>query len=389
MTITSTEHLLPIAGRASLVLESGHGCYVFDSEGRRYLDAITGIGVNALGHAHPLITASLAHQAGRSIHTSNLFHHPFQAELAARLCAMTNLDRAFFASTGTEAVETALKAVRARGRAIAAEKIGMVALQNSFHGRTFGSLAVTGQPKYRAPFEPLSPQVTFVEPNDYRSLEEAVNTNTAGVILEPILGEGGIIPLDPEFVRLARRLATGADALLIADEIQCGLGRTGRRFAHEEAGIRPDIVVLAKPLGAGLPLAATLFTEEAAAALPPGTHGTTFGGGPLACRVALEFLDVMDGLLPNIRRVGSQLLDGLRALQAKHSTIAEVRARGLMIGIQLNRAGAPLVERAQRLGLLINCTHETVLRLLPPYVLSSDQAGDILEILDRVFSENA
>ena len=389
MTITSTDHLLPIAGRSPLVIESGHGCYVFDSGGRRYLDAITGIGVNALGHAHPLITAALAHQAGRSIHTSNLFGHPFQAELAARLCMMAGLDRAFFTSSGTEAVETALKAARARGRAMAPGKIGLVALNNSFHGRTFGSLAVTGQPKYRAPFEPLSPEVVFVEPNDCRRLEAAITERTAGVILEPILGEGGIIPLELEFLRLARELATGADALLIADEIQCGLGRTGRRFAYEQAEIQPDIVVLAKPLAAGLPLGATLFTEEAAAALPPGTHGTTFGGGPLACRVALEFLDVMDGFLPNVRHVGRQLFDGLLEQRARHSVIAEVRGRGLMIGIQLNRPGAPLVERAQQLGLLINCTHEAVLRLLPPYVLSSDQAEEVLEILDRVFSESA
>ena len=284
---TCVDHLLPVAGRSSLTIESGQAAYVFDSDGRRYLDAITGIGVNALGHAHPRLTAAIADQARQCLHTSNLFHNPFQDRLADRLCEMTGLDLAFFSSTGTEAVEAALKAVRAR-------RLGkIVALHNSFHGRTFGSLAVTGQPKYRQPFEPFSLDVAFVEPNDRWGLLQAMSGEIAGVIVEPVLGEGGIIPLDAGFLQLARELATRSGALLIADEIQCGLGRTGRHFAYQASGIRPDIVVLAKPLGGGLPLAATLFTEEAAAALPPGTHGTTFGGGPLACRVALEFLDVI------------------------------------------------------------------------------------------------
>lgn len=372
---TSMDCLLPVAGRSPVTIESGQGSYVFDSEGRRYLDAITGIGVNALGYAHPRLTAALMHQAKLCVHTSNLFQHPFQERLAERLCAMTGLARVFFSSTGTEAVEAALKAVRARrpGR--------LIALHNSFHGRTLGSLAVTGQPKYRLPFEPLAPQVTFVEPNDCCGLKDAMSEDTAGIILEPILGEGGIRPLTADFLVLARRLSTQSGALLIADEIQCGLGRTGRHFGYEESGIRPDIIVLAKPLAGGLPLGATLFTEEAAAALPPGTHGTTFGGGPLACRVALEFLDAMEELLPNVRRVGRQLMADLRSLGV------EVRGRGLMIGIALNRPGHAIVERARERGLLINCTHETVLRLLPPFTLSSGEAREIVEILDSCFSE--
>lgn len=377
---TCVDHLLPVAGRSALSIESGQGAYVFDSGGRRYLDAITGIGVNALGYGHPRLTAAIADQSQRCVHTSNLFHNPFQDRLADRLCEMTGLDMAFFSSTGTEAVEAALKAVRAR-------RLGkIVALHNSFHGRTFGSLAVTGQPKYRQPFEPLSLDVAFVEPNDRWGLLQAMSGDIAGVIVEPVLGEGGILPLEAGFLQLARELATRSGALLIADEIQCGLGRTGRHFAYDAAGIRPDIVVLAKPLGGGLPLAATLFTEEAAAALPPGTHGTTFGGGPLACRVALEFLDVMEELLPNIRVVGKQLHEGLRALRATHPSVSEVRGSGLMIGIQLDRPGQPLVDRARELGLLINCTHSTVLRLLPPFTLSTDEANEILEILSATLS---
>lgn len=380
---TCTDHLLAVAGRSPLTIESGQGCHVFDAEGRRYLDAITGIGVNALGYSHPGITAALLDQAQLCVHTSNLFHNPFQARLAGRLCAMSGLDRAFFSSTGTEAVETALKAVRAHGRARRPDKIELVALRNSFHGRTFGSLAVTGQPKYQRPFDPMAAQVAFVEPNDLCGLLKAVNENTAGIILEAVLGEGGIIPLDADFLRMARALATRFGALLIADEIQCGLGRTGLLFGYEASGVRPDIVVLAKPLAGGLPLGATLFTEEAAAALPPGTHGTTFGGGPLACRVALEFLDVMEELLPNIRMIGGQLLEDLRALQRNHRVIREVRGKGLMIGIQLDRPGNVFVERARERGLLINGTHETVLRLLPPFTLSSGEAKEIVEILDR------
>lgn len=389
MTLADTrtdKHLLPVAGRAPLTITSGQGSFVFDAEGRRYLDAITGIGVNALGHAHPRIIEVMLDQAQLCLHTSNLFHHPYQGQLAERLCAMSGMERVFFSSSGTEAVEAALKAVRAYG---GNHKTELVALYNSFHGRTFGSLAITGQPKYRQPFEPLSPVVTFVEPNDARGLERAVNQNTAGIILEPILGEGGIFPLEPGFLLAARELATRSGALLVADEIQCGLGRTGRYFAYQESGIHPDIVVVAKPLGGGLPLGATLFTERAAAALPPGSHGTTFGGGPLACRVALEFLSMLDGLLPDIEERGEQLLEGLRGLSRRHSMIREVRGKGLMIGIQLDRAGGAFVERARDCGLLINCTHDTILRLLPPFTLTGVEAAQMIQCIDTSLSDQA
>jgi acetylornithine/N-succinyldiaminopimelate aminotransferase len=377
--------LLPTSGRPPMLVQSGRGCYLTDSSGRSYLDAISGIGVNALGHAHPRIVAALLEQAPLCIHTSPLYRHPYRGLLAETLCAMSGMDRAFFTNSGTEAVETALKAVRSRGRRQHPEKTRLVALHNSFHGRTFGSLAVTGQPKYRQPFEPLSPAVTFVEPNDYAGLENAVSEQTAGIIVEPVLGEGGIIPLETGFLRLARDLAARSSALLVADEIQCGLGRTGRYFAYEWSGIRPDIVVVAKPLAAGLPLGATLFSEDAAQALPPGTHGTTFGGGPLACRVALEFLSVLEEVLPRVGILGQELREGLERLREKHSAITEIRGKGLMLGMQLSCPGQPLVERAREHGLLINCTHETVLRLLPPFILTSGEAREILRILDEVF----
>jgi predicted acetylornithine/succinylornithine family transaminase len=382
---TEDQFLVGVYHRYPLVLASGQGCYVFDTQGCKYLDAITGVGVNALGHAHPKILSVLVEQACQAVHLSNLYYHPYQGQLAERLCALSGLDRAFFCSTGTEAMEAALKAARARGTKLG--KTEFVAIERSFHGRTVGSLAVTGQPKYRAPFEPLTPATTFVTANDLEQLEAAVSNRIAAIVLEPILGEGGIVPLSDAFLQRARELATQHGALLIADEIQCGLGRTGRVFAYEWAGIRPDIVTIAKPLAAGLPLGATLFTEEAAAALEPGSHGTTFGGGPLACRVALEFLNQMESLLPHVRQVGMYLSEELTRLWGRYGWLREIRGRGLMLGLQLDRPARPIVERAIEHGLLANATQETVLRMLPPYILEWEQADEVVRTLDRVFSE--
>ena len=373
--------------RYPLVVASGDGCYVFDTAGTRYLDAISGIGVSALGHGHPRILAALADQARLLIHSSNIVYHPYQGELAERLCRISGMDRVFFSSTGTEAMEAALKAVRAFARARRPAGTRLLALRRSFHGRTIGSLAVTGQPSYQAAFGPLTPDVTFVDPNDVTALRRAATGETAAIVLEPVLGEGGIIVLEEQFLRAARELADDAGAFLILDEIQCGLGRTGRHFAYQWAnaadGWRPDIVVLAKPLAAGYPLAATLFTDAAAAALPKGSHGTTFGGGPLACRLALELLSVLDELLPQIRATGEYLLDQLRALRQRHAIVSEVRGKGLMLGLELAAPARPVVERALERGLLVNSTHGNVLRLLPPFTLSRPQADEVVRILDE------
>jgi acetylornithine/N-succinyldiaminopimelate aminotransferase len=372
--------------RYPVELESGEGCYVRDTAGKRYLDAITGIGTNALGYRHPRIEAVLLEQAKLLVHTSNLFYHPYQGELADRLCRISGMDRVFFSSTGTEAIETALKAVRAYHHRAGTGKRRLVAVRNSFHGRTLGALAVLGQPPYRAPFEPLAPDVAFVAPNDCGALTAAVTDETAAVVLEPIAGEGGVVPLGNEFLHCARETATRRGALLVADEIQCGLGRTGSYFAidtaYRAAGVRPDLVTIGKPLACGLPLAATLFTDEVALALPAGAHGTTFGGGPLACRVAIEFLSVVEGLLPHIEQVGAHLMRGVRRLRSRHANVREIRGRGLMIGLELAAPGRPVVERALERGLLVNCTHETVLRLLPPFILSEREADEIVAILD-------
>ena len=381
------EYLLQNYARYPLALARGKGCWVYDLEGRRYLDLMAGIGVNALGHAHPRITRVIRQQAGLMIHSSNLYYHEYQGPLAKRLAQICGLQRAFFANTGTEAVEGALKMVHAHGRAIHADKFEIISLDNSFHGRTLGALSVTGQAKYRADFEPLIPGVKFVDKNDVAALEAAFNDRTAGIILEMIQGEGGINPLTAEFAAKARELATRYDALLVADETQCGVGRPGVHFAYQlfQPVILPDVVVAAKPLACGLPLGFILANEKAAAAIKPGMHGTTFGGGPLACRVSLEFLDILDELLPAIQRVGGYFKDSLEALAREHSFVREVRGCGLMLGVELAIPGKQFVLEAMAEGMLINCTHDTVLRFLPPYIITEKEVDRAVRILRKLF----
>jgi acetylornithine/N-succinyldiaminopimelate aminotransferase len=381
------EYLLQNYARYPLALARGKGCWVYDLEGRRYLDLMAGIGVNALGHAHPRITKVIRQQAGLMIHSSNLYYHEYQGPLAKRLVEISGLQRAFFANTGTEAVEGALKMVHAHGRAIQADKFEIISLDNSFHGRTLGALSVTGQAKYRTDFEPLIPGVKFVPKNDVAALEAAFNDRTAGIILEMIQGEGGINPLTAEFAAKARELASRYDALLVADETQCGVGRPGVHFAYQlfQPVILPDVVVAAKPLACGLPLGFILANEKAAAAIKPGMHGTTFGGGPLACRVSLEFLEILDELLPAIQRVGRYFKESLETLAGKYSFVKEVRGRGLMLGVELDIPGKQLVLDAMAEGMLINCTHDTVLRFLPPYIVTEKEVDRAVRILRELF----
>jgi acetylornithine aminotransferase/acetylornithine/N-succinyldiaminopimelate aminotransferase len=301
---------------------------------------------------------------------------------------MSGLDRAFFSNSGSEAIECALKAVRAHGRSLNLGKTRLVALEGSFHGRSFGALAVTGHPEYRRPFEPMCPEVTFVPPNDEDALARAVGDDTAGIIVEPVMGEAGVYPLADSFLRRARDLADRYGALLVADEVQCGLGRTGRHFAFQWSSIQPDIVATAKPLGAGLPLGATLLTNQAAQPFSAGLHGTTCGGGPLACRVALEFLSVMEELLPHVGDIGGVLRTKLEWLASRHPIITGIRSKGLMFGIQLSAPARPFLLRALERGLLLNCTHNTVLRLLPPFILTLEQAGEAAQILDQALDGN-
>ena len=383
------DYVLQNYARYPLVLTRGRGCYVYDTEGKRYLDFIAGIGVNALGHAHPRLLKVIREQAGLLIHCSNLYYHQYQGPLAKRLAEASGLERTFFANSGTEAMEGALKIVRAHGHAIHPEKIEIISLENSFHGRTLGALSITGQPKYRSDFEPLIPGVRFVPPNDAGALEAAFNERTAGIVIEMIQGEGGVYPLTHEYVAKARALADRFDALLVADEVQCGVGRPGTYFAYQRSTpvIMPDVVAAAKPLACGLPMGAILANARAAAAIKPGMHGSTFGGGPLVCRVALEFFDILDELLPAIQRVGGYFHVSLNELARKHSFVKEVRGFGLMLGVELTVPGKQIVVDAMAEGLLINCTHDTVLRFLPPYIVTEKEVDQAVKVLAKLFAK--
>jgi predicted acetylornithine/succinylornithine family transaminase len=383
------DYVLQNYARYPLVLHRGKGCYAFDLAGKRYLDLLAGIGVNALGYGHPRILRVLREQAGLLIHTSNYYYHEYQGPLAKRLAEISGLARSFFCNSGTEAMEGALKMIRAHGRKIDPEKYHIVALENSFHGRSLGALSVTGQPKYRQDFEPLLAGVKFVAANDAQALAHAVTEHTAGIILEWIQGEGGVHPMTVQFAAQARELASRHDALLVFDEIQCGVGRSGTYFSYQlaEPAILPDITVAAKPLGCGLPLGAIVANEKAAAAIGPGMHGTTFGGGPLACRVAIEFLDILKDLLPEIQRLGGEFKIELLDLARHYGFIREVRGYGLMLGMELEISGKQIVLDAMAEGLLINCIHDNVLRFLPPYVITDAEVDRALKILGRVLKK--
>jgi len=366
------EFVLQNYARYPVVLHRGKGCFVYDTAGKRYLDLIAGIGVNALGHAHPRIVKAIRDQAGLLLHTSNLYYNEYQGPLAERLAKASGLQRAFFCNSGTEAMEGALKMARAHGRSISPEKIEFIALQNSFHGRTFGSLSITGQEKYRTPFEPLVPGARFVPINDVAALEQMAGDRTAAIVIEWVQGEGGINPISSEYARKARELADRYNALLIFDEIQCGVGRPGTYFAYQTGDpiVPPDVMVAAKPLACGIPLGVIMANEKAAAAIASGMHGSTFGGGPLACRVALEFMDILEEMLPHIRAVGAYFRMKLDELSRRHHVIREVRGHGLMLGVELEVPGKQLVLDALAAGLLINVTHDKVVRFLPPYIIT-------------------
>jgi acetylornithine/N-succinyldiaminopimelate aminotransferase len=391
------QFLLPTYKRAPIVFTHGRGAYVFDSTGKKYLDFLGGIAVNALGHAHQRIVKTIRRESARAIHLSNLFHNEFQGPLARKLAEWSGLDRVFFANSGTEAIDGALKLARLCGHpsngaeAKKPAKTRILALQNSFHGRTFGALSVTATEKYRAPFEPLVPGVEFVVFNDVADLEAKFDDRVCAVILETIQGEGGIYPVSEKFWERARALATRYGALLIADEIQCGLGRTGRKFAYQKFASKPDIAVIAKPLAAGLPLGAILTNNSVAARISPGLHGTTFGGGPMICAVALEFLNIVEDqkLLENIRARGAELRAGLEELKTKFDFVKEIRGEGCMFGVELSVEGGPFVAEALKRGLLMNCTHDFTIRLLPPFLITKVQVREFLQMLDKILSETA
>jgi predicted acetylornithine/succinylornithine family transaminase len=373
--------------RYPLALKRGKGAWLYDLSGKRYLDLLSGIGVNALGHAHPRITRVIREQTALLIHSSNLYYHEYQGPLAKKLAETSGLDRAFFCNSGTEAMEAAVKMMHAHGRKLDPAKYEIIALDNSFHGRTVGALALTGQPKYRADFEPLMPGVKHIPMGDAAALEAAFSQRTAGMVIETIQGEGGINPAPVGYLRQARELADRYNALLVFDEIQCGIGRPGVHFAYQlhQPAVMPDVVTMAKPIACGLPLGAVIANEKAAVTIAPGMHGTTFGGGALACRVALEFYEILDELMPRMRQVSAQLFDRLNELKRKHDFIKDVRGAGLMIGVETEFPCKHLVQMGMEQGLLFNVTHDTVVRLLPPYILSEKEAAKALKGLARIF----
>jgi acetylornithine/N-succinyldiaminopimelate aminotransferase len=389
--------LLPTYERNPLLFVGGEGVHLIDEKGERYLDLLSGIGVNALGYGHPAIEKAIAEQSRKLIHISNLFFHEGQAELALRLTRMSGLDRAFFCNSGTEAWEAALKLARAHAGLLRSEgrTLGtkFLALENSFHGRTMGSVATTHKAKYREPFDPVMPGVEFVTFNDVADLKAKFSTDVCAVLIEAIQGEGGIRPVSREFISVARELTRSTGALLICDEIQAGLGRTGKWFAYQHYDVRPDVATIAKPLAGGLPLGAMLSTEEAARAIHPGMHGTTFGGGPLACAVALAVIDSMEQerLLHHVTVVGTYFHARLNQLAERHPAIVDVRGMGLMLAAELDSAelakqvAAEMLERR----ILINRTSETVLRFLPPFILGKGDVDHAIDALDSILMAHA
>src|SRR5438270_1787436 len=383
------QFLLQTYHRYPLVLQRGKGVFLYDLDGKRYLDFVAGLGVNALGHAHPRIVKVIREQAARVIHLSNLYYNEFQGLLAEKLCRLSGLQRAFFSNSGTEAIEGSIKLARLAGHRAGGEaKSQLVGLEGSYHGRTFGAMSLTGQDKYRKGFEPLLEDVKFVPRDDLEALRAVVNDNTCAIVLEPIFGEGGIHECSVDFLNECRALADQHRAALIFDEIQCGLGRTGTIFAFQSFGVTPDIVAIAKPIAAGLPLGAFIAKEEFASAISPGQHGTTFGGGPLACRVALEFLAIVEEekLLENVNKVGAYLQHQLNEVVEKRSAAVGVRGRGFIQGIQLEIPARPIVDGGLAEGVLFNSTQDTVVRFLPPFLLEEKHVDKAIRVLKKLLA---
>jgi acetylornithine aminotransferase/acetylornithine/N-succinyldiaminopimelate aminotransferase len=384
-------HVLQVYRRQPVVFESGQGCALFTTRGERYLDLISGVGVASLGHGHPRLAAALADQSRTLLHTSNLFHHPLQGELATKLAELSGLPRAFFCNSGAEAVEACLKFARRYWHAQGSPRSRVVALEHSFHGRTVGALSVTWDEHYRTPFAPLVPDVAFVSPEDLDALDAAITSDTAAVIVEPIQGEGGVRPLSPATAAVLSHACARTGALLIADEVQCGSGRTGVPFHSATLGLKPDLMALGKALGAGVPIGAALFSEKVAAAARPGDHGSTYGGNLLACRAALVFLDecTTGGLFDHVSRAGSYLESRLRDLSVRHPSMKSVRGAGLIWGIELDKPAAGVVQAAFDRHLLINRTSDTVVRLLPPLVITEREIDEALPLLESALTEVA
>ena len=384
---------LPVFNRYKIVLERGEGAYLYDINGKRYIDFLAGIAVNVLGHNYAPLVEAISKQAAKVIHVSNLYYTEPQAAAAEKLVKLSGLDRAFFANSGAEANEGAIKIARKYAHQFDAEKSQIITAWDSFHGRTLATLTATGQPKYHKGFEPLPGGFDYVHYNDIDELAEKISDKTCAVMLETIQGEGGVYPPKNDYLKKVRELCDKHGALLILDEIQAGIGRSGKFFAYEKYGIKPDIVTLAKGLAGGVPIGAFICSEKVAKAFHAGDHGTTFGGNPLACAAANVVLDTVpnEKFLAHVEEVGKYFKNKLIELQQKHSgQISEVRGEGLILGLQLSnskKSGVEIVNECMKRGAIINCTVGTVLRFIPPLIITNEQVDEVTKILDEVLSE--
>ncbi|HKA31348.1 MAG TPA: aspartate aminotransferase family protein [Candidatus Binatia bacterium] len=374
--------------RQPLAIARGHGMSVWDVEGKRYLDFFAGVAVNGLGHCHPAVVEAIRRQAGELLHVSNHYHTAVEGELAALLCRHSFAERIFLCNSGTEAIEAAMKLARRWGSELGGGRYEILATHGSFHGRTFGALTATGQERYHRGYFPLLPGVRLVPYDDLAAMEAAVAPETVAIMVEPIQGEGGVVVPSPGYLRGLRALADRRNLLLILDEIQTGMGRTGTLFAYEQADAVPDLMALAKALGGGVPIGALCTSARVAEAFTPGAHGTTFGGNPLACAAAVAALGTIaePDFLAHVVTMGRRLRDGLEQLARRHPRVRAVRGAGLMLGIEFDGPGADVVGQCLREGLLINCTADRVLRITPPLIITADEVDQGLALLDRALA---
>ena len=381
-------HVADTYGRYPLVAAGGEGCWLTDVDGKKYLDFLAGVAVNNLGHCHPKVVAALREQAGTLLHCSNFYHIPRQIELAELLCEHSFGDRVFFCNSGAEANEAALKLVRKYStETYGANRFEVITALASFHGRTFAGISATGQEKVKAGFAPLLPGIKHVPFDDIEALRDAVTPNTCAIMLEPVQGEGGVNLPSPGYLRAVRELCDEHRLLLVFDEVQVGCGRTGSLFAYQQEGIEPDVMTLAKALAGGPPIGAMVFKEKHAAALGPGTHGSTFGGNPLMAAAGVAAFRVLleDGILSNCLAMGDYLRQQLETLKDKYNFVVDVRGRGLMLGMELSIEGGEMVKTALQRGLLINCTVGKVLRFVPPLIVSKEEIDQMISILEGIF----
>lgn len=377
-------------GRFDVTFEKGLGAKVWDTEGKEYLDFVSGVAVNVLGHSHPAMINALKEQSQKLIHISNLYWTPTQMELAKKLSKYSDHEQVFFCNSGTEANEVALKLARKYGKVHGGEnKTEIIYMENCFHGRTMGALSVTANEKYQKDYTPLIPDTKCIPFNNIEALKNAVTERTCALILEPIQGEGGVLKAEEAFLKEARSLCDQYDALLIFDEVQCGMGRLGSLFAYQQFGVIPDVITMAKGLGGGFPIGATLATKKAASVFQPGDHGCTFGGNPLACSVSLVVLEALmeKGVLENVNNMHKYLVDGLLKLQNKYSTISGIQGMGLLIGLKVEGEPKKIIQKSFEKGLLLIGAGNNVIRILPPLNVEKEDIDAMLNILENVFKE--